>query len=309
MSFATFMNGGGWALFSIIGAVFSAVLYLTNQYLKRSGHLLIFWSRVLVVLVMTPFVAHLAFPADWRFYAAVALTTLFGTTSDIRTMNVSAKYGGGAVSRVQPLTVFLAFLLWFAFDPALLGEYAAHPYNTAGIVAALVSCIWFSSRLKKCVVSRSVFIEMLPALLGYTVSTVLNKYAMTHGDLSGAVFGYIYAQSIMAVLLVGGYSFWCESRPVKTEAVKTEHVKKKWGLKMPVAVGVLTFGWLAHMIFKNYAVSFTPNPSFQGALNLTAPLFIALFYRLVHHKEETDVQSGMGIVFSAIVLAILTVRR
>jgi hypothetical protein len=76
MGFAQFMQGGGWALFALVAAMFSAVFFLINQYLKMPGHLLVFWMRVLAVLCLTPLVATLTMPVDPRFYIGVALTVI-----------------------------------------------------------------------------------------------------------------------------------------------------------------------------------------------------------------------------------------
>jgi hypothetical protein len=301
VSFHDFMAGGGWAVFSLVAAVFSGGFYLVNQYLRQPGHLLVFWMRVLVVLCLSPLMARLDLPDDPRFYLAVLVTVFVGTFSDIRTFNACNIYGGGVVSRVQPLTVWGSFLLWFLFDPAALGDYAAHPWNTFGILLALAGCVYFAMRLNKCKITRAGFVYMLPALLGYTLTTVLNKYAMDHGPLEGAVYGYMYVQSVLAVLLIGGYSLWQEKAVPRPAG-------DGWASRAMLAAALIAgFSWLCHMIYKNYAMAFTPNPAYQAAINLTTPVFIALFYRLAKHWEEADVASGMGIVACAVALALLTV--
>lgn len=299
--FSTFMAGSGWVLFSLVAAVFSAGMYLTNQYLKQPGHVLVFWSRVLVVIVLSPIIPFFDLPTDWRFYAVLVATVFFGTVADMRTFNVSAKYGGGVVSRVQPLVVWGTFFLWFLFDPALLQKYAAHPFNTAGILLALGGCVFFAQRLNKCAITKAAMIEMLPALFGYTMTMVLNKYAMAHGNLHGAVIGYMYIQSVIAVIVLGPYVAWKE----KDLGLKA----KNWLTKGMIAAALLmTVSWIGHMIFKNYAMAFTQNPAYQVALNLTTPVFIAAFYFFVKHKEEADVKSGFGVVLCAVLLVLLTVR-
>ncbi len=298
--FGLFMQGWGWPFFSLVAALFSAAMLLVNQYLKQPGHILVFWMRVVIVLVMTPFMTQVALPTDPVFYGIVLLTVFFGTGADIRSFNVSAQYGGGVVSRVQPLIVWVSFFLWFFFDPEIFWRYLAHPFNTAGIVLALLGCVWFASRLNKCRISRDALIQMLPALFGYALTTVLNKYAMNHGPLTGVVFGYMYIQSVFAVVIIGGYAAWRE---------KGDSVSVFWRTKIMILTAFLAAAaWIGHMIFKNYAMVFVPNPSYQAAINLTTPVFIALFYLAVRHKEEADVKSGMGVVACAILLALLTVR-
>lgn len=298
--FQTLMTTGGWAAFSVLAAVFSAAMFLVNQYLKQPGHVLIFWSRVIVLAVMSPFILHLPWPKSPLFYMIVFLSVLFGTFADIRLVNVSARYGGGVVSRLQPLIVVISFFLWFLFDPGLLEKYLAHPLQTTGIVAALLAIVYFSSRLKKCEITTAAFLLMLPALLGYSLTTVLNKYAMHQGDMTGTVFGYMYVQSFFAVLMLGGYTAWREKRKPAVTLWRTR--------AMVLAATIFAASWICHMTFKNYAMVFTPNPSYQAALNLTAPLFISLYYAATGHREESDVKSGYGMVIAAVLLSIISSR-
>ncbi len=303
-NFNLFMHGGGWAAFTFVSAIFSAAVYLINQYMKQPGLTLVFWSRISTLLALTPFFTHVTMPENPLFYGAVIVTAFSASFGDIRTFNVAARYGGGVVARTTPLIIFLTFLLWFAFEPSLFGQYARHPVNTALVLLALSGCGYFSSRLKKCDISRSAFLEMLPALLAYTVGTVFNKYAMTHGPLVGAVFGYMYVQTALVIVLTGG-TILLRDRQEKMSADAAPDAARV--RKMAQAAMLLAFGWIGSMIFKNSAMAFVPNPAYLSALLYTAPAFIALFYKLTGHKEEADVLSGMGVVACAALLALVTV--
>ncbi len=298
-----FMAGWGWVLFSLIAAVFSAGFYLVNQYLRQPGHLLVFWMRVLVVLFMSPMMMHMQLPRDPWFYVTVLGTVFVGTFADIRSFNAAAKYGGGVVSRINPAIVWGAFLLWFIFDPKLVFSYIAHPWNTLGVLAALGGCVFFSMRLNRCPITREAIVYMAPALAGYALTTVLNKFAMgLESSAESAVYGYMYIQSFFACIFIGG-SVLYRSAQGKDETLTG------WANQKMLAAGLLAcFTWICHMIYKNYGMVYTPNPSYLAALGLTTPVFIAIFYYFAKHKEEADVASGMGIVVCAVILALVTVR-
>ncbi len=310
--FDAFMNGQGWAWFSLISAVFSAGFYLVNQYWRMPGDLLVFTMRIMIVALMAPFVAHLNWPQDPRFYVAVLATVIVGTSSDVRTFNASAKFGAGMVSRLMPVTVLIAFFLWFTIRPGLLFEYLDRPWLTLGIFISIGACVYFSMRLNKCEVSRSAMAFMAPALAGYTITTVLNKYAMDFGagsgEFSGVVYGYMYIQSLLALVLVGPYVLW--KRRARPQAlVQTVPALAPAPLQLRpllAAAFAAALVWIAHMIFKNYAMAYSESPSYQAAINLTAPVMIAAVYRMVGHREETDVKAGMGIVAAALLLVIVT---
>lgn len=302
------MQGGGWALFALFAAGFSAIFYLINQYLKQPGYLLVFWMRVAVVVALTPVMTMFAWPTDPRFYICVALTVVFSTYADIRSFDVVARYGGGVVSRLQPLIVWGAFAVWFLFDPFQLGRYTADPVRAAGIIGALVGCVYFAMRMHRSPLNRAAFYEMLPALLAYVLTTVLNKYALMHGPLNGAVYGYMYVQSALAVLCAGGYAFYRLRQPLPVKPVEPPVLTVPAWSALPLAVVLAASAWICHMIYKNYAMVFTANPSYVAAIGLTAPVYIALFYKAIGHKENEETLSGYGILACALVLVLFTMR-
>lgn len=309
------MQGSGWAWFSLISTVFSAGFYLVNQYWRLPGAFLVFTMRVMIVALMTPFVQDLNWPSDPAFYATVALTVAVGTSADVRTFNASAKFGAGMVSRLMPVTVLVAFFLWFAVRPSLLFEYLARPSLALGIVASLACCVYFAMRLNRCEVSRSAMLFMAPALAGYTLTTVLNKYAMDFGqgaaDFSGVVIGYMYVQSLIALVLVGPYILWQRRAcvPLLAPVIPVlPHAQMKLRPLLAASFAAAMV-WIGHMVFKNYAMAYAESPSYQAAINLTAPVMIALVYRAVGHREETDVRAGMGIVAAALLLVVVTALK
>ncbi len=300
-SFPAFMINGGWALFSLIAAVFSMGFYLTNKYLKQPGDVLVFFMRVVTVIFLTPFVISMDMPQDPMFYVFVVMTALLGVGADIRTFDASSTYGGGVVSRLMPVTVWASFILWLVMRPQMLVDYAAHPWRTTGIVLSLAACVYFASRLRHEAITKAAARTMLPALIGYTLVAVLSKLAMEHGVVNhrfaSAAIAYLYVQSLAAIFMLGPLLMW---RRRRTTFIFTRYTA--------VAVLLAAFIWIDHMTYKNFAVAYTPHPSYQGAINLLTPVFIALFYKIVKHQEpKTDMVAGMGIVGATIFLTLMTI--
>ncbi len=306
--FAPMMQGGGWAVFAVISAAFSAVFYLINQYLRQPGHLLVFWMRVIAVVALAPVMTMFSWPTDPVFYVCVALTVVFSTIGDIRTFDISAKYGGGVVSRLQPLIVWGSFVLWFAFDPARIGYYLTHPWHGLGVCVALAGCVYFAMRMNRSPLNRAAFFEMLPALGAYVAVTVLNKYALMHAPLQSAVYGYMFVQSLLAVFFAGGYAVWRLRNPLPLTAIVAPVTDVPVWAALPLAALMAAAAWICHMIYKNYAMIFTDHPAYVAALGLTAPVFIAVYYRVVGHREREETLSGYGIVACALLLVVMTIR-
>ena len=292
------MTEGGWVFFAACGAMFSGGVVLLNQFMRVPGKFLVLWSRIVTVAAMLPFIGAIDWPDDWRYYAAVACTAVFAGIGDIRIFDAAAKHGGGVVARLSPLSVWGAFFLWFAFEPLLVLDYAARPLNTAVILLALGGCVFFAQRQNKCEISRAALKDMLPALACYAMTVVLNKYSMSFGEITGAVFGYITLQSLFVALFLGA-RLTLGKAPLPQDFVSR---------KILLAAAIMTALWITAMAFKNYTMPFVPTPAYPAAIGLTSPVFIALFYRFIGHKEKGDVLSGMGIVACAALLALATVR-
>lgn len=310
--FDAFMQGGGWALYALAAAVFSAMLFVVNQYMRQPGDMLMFLMRVFIILMMLPFARQIDWPADAGFYGVVFLSVLASTSSDIRAFDVSAKYGGGVVSRVMPVTVLAGFVLWFFFDPSLLLSYASRPAQAAAIALAMGLCVFCAVRMNRCDVSRAALRDMAPALAGYTLIILLNKFAIDYGagagSFAGVVYGYMFAQSLMAVLVAGPYMAWRRHRRGRAASAPAAAsvVPRRLLPAMLLGGGMVAAAWIAHMAFKNYAIAYTANPAYQAAINLTAPVMILLFYRMIGHREGGDVRYGMGIVGAVLLLVLAT---
>lgn len=295
------MESLGWVFFSLLAALGSAGMYLINQYARIPGVYLVISSRLLVILAVAGPALYLGLPTDPLFYLGVGITSVVGVAGDVMVFNAGAKYGGGVTSRVMPLQVFGGFLLWLLIHPEQLGDYAAAPWRSAGILAALAACTWFSMRLHRCAISRAAYIELIPAIAAYAITIVFNKFAMDHAPTDSGVYNYMFVQCLMAVPMFAVYGFY--GRKTRSDGVRF------LSRRVLVAAVVLCAAWMVHMIFKLYAMAWTSNPAYVAAIILTAPLFIQVYYRLTGHREEADVGAGFGVVASAMALALFTIHR
>ncbi len=291
----------GWVFFSLLAAIGSAGMYLVNQYVKVPGVYLVIMSRIFVILATVGPSLYFGMPTDHLFYLGVGITAVVGVMGDVRVFNVSAKYGGGVTSRVMPLQVFGGFLLWLAIHPEQIGGFFENPLRGAGVLLAMSLCIWFSSRLHRCHVSKKAFIELLPAIFFYAITITFNKFAVDHAEINSGVYNYMFVQCLMAVPMFGVYGY----------IGRKKHLEVTKFLSRKVLIGSLIMfaTWVGHMIFKLYAMAWTENPAYVASIILTAPLWISLYYKLTGHKEDVDVRSGYGVVLSAILLALFTAHR
>lgn len=295
------MAGLGWVFFSLLAAMGTAGMYLVNQYARVPGVYLVVASRVLVIMAVAGPSLYFGLPTDPLFYLGVGITAVVGVAGDVMVFNVSAKYGGGVTSRVMPLQVFGGFLFWLMIHPEQIAGYIEAPGRSLGILATLAACTWFSMRLHRCSISRAAYLELIPAILAYAITITFNKFAIDHAPTDSAVYNYMFVQCLMAVPMFSVYAF----RDRHAHAKNTPFLSHR----VLAAAAVLSVFWIGHMTFKLYAMAWTTNPAYVAAIILTAPLFIQGYYKLVGYREEADVGAGLGIVASAMALALFTVQR
>jgi hypothetical protein len=289
-----------WVLLAVMSAVFTAMFYLINQYYKKPGILIVLLSRILIVIFMMPVWFFVEMPTSPAFYVIVFLSALLGVYGDVKMMDAAARFGGGVVSRLQPFTLIVAFLLWFIFMPSIIYHYLAEPWVALGIMTAIMMAVFFASRMRKIPVNKEAIVMTAPALMAYALAICMNKLAMNEEAMTTAVYGYMFFQSLFAVPL-------CYSVMLYQKHVVIFDQSLLWrDKKLLLAGGLMFIAWFFHMIFKMYAVGMTVNPSYVATINLIAPLFIILFYKVTGHHEEADVKNGLGILAAAFVLAVLT---
>ncbi len=298
--FNFFTTGAGWIFAGIGVAIINATTLLINQYFKVPGSLLAFWSRLCTIALITPFMFMVEWPSEPMFYVAVIGTAFGACYGDIRAYNVMAHYGGGAVSRLLPLIMFMVFPLWFLFDLELLAKYIDQPLKSLGIIASLIACGYFTYNLKKCPVSEGALKMLLPALICYALNSLFGKYAMQFGDYEGAVLCYIFIQSIFVFSIIS-IKFVSDSLRGK-ETFK--FIARREVAGVAVVISVL---WIAAMVFQNTARITVPNPAYLFVIGQLSTVLISIFYLVIKHKEEGDVASGFGIVVCAIVLSLLVI--
>ncbi len=293
-------GSGGWVISSLMSTFFVACFLICNQYFKKPGNFLVFWFRVVAIVLLFPMLFFIEWPDNQSFYVFAVLSAFAAGYENLRTFDVAAKYGGGIVSRLMPLVIFCTFPIWFFIDTSLFYEYVDNPLNSIGIILTLAGVVYFSSQTNKSKLNKEAFRMFLPAIFAYAAAAVLNKSAMIHGKTIDAVICYMFIQSLLILPLFGVYNAFVGRQP-KFKTI----IKSSKGM-LPAAV-LAAFIWITFVMFKCIAMITIPNPAYLVALNQMAPVMISLFYLAIKYKEEGDVKYGFGVVACAILMAFLTV--
>ena len=128
-----------WAILGLLAALISVAIPLIQERLRANGFALAVMVKLVTCLSVAPFVLKEGFPDSPVFYACVALTSLLWCVSDVIYFRSVPLAGAGVISRLLPSAVLISFILWFAFDPSLIGKYLQKPWQSGAIAAVIAS--------------------------------------------------------------------------------------------------------------------------------------------------------------------------
>ena len=286
-----------WALFSLLGAFCQAGSRLINQFLKLPGAQLVLAVKFLMAIYVLPVVVFCQWPSEPWFYIWIFIQAPCVYIMERRRQNLVARYGGGAVGRLEPLSLPLLFLLWFAVKPDLLIENLQEPLRFVGITLMICGIAYFSMRLRHCDVSFEVMKQMAPVVICIALVSLFAKLAIDYGVGVEAVIVYVFLQSVFSSLIAMGVH-GVEVR--HKDNVAPVFDKKVWKGALLLACCV-TCGVTMRML----GVQLADNPAYVNAIVATSPFWVILFYRLFGHEDKGDVLSGLGVVVCGIVMTLI----
>lgn len=297
------MESWGWLFFAVVASISQAGLALVNEKFKVSPVHMLFWMRVILLIVLFPVALFITWPTDPLYYLFVAICAFIFAYSDLVRFGVVAKAGAGTVTRLDPLTVGITFVIWTVLSPSLLSSYMDYPVRAGCIVLSLVGSIYFALRLRRCVISRDALHQMTPVLVLGAFGIVIGKFAMMHATLVSGVIGYVFLQCVIVVVS------YVVMMNVPYLARRLPHRDMLSGIRKKVVLlagGWMAGAWLMHTPFKWMAITVVENPAYVTMVGLTAPLWVILFYKMTGRKEKSDVWPGIGIIVCVAVLVMVT---
>lgn len=282
-----------WVGLSLGAALTAAVMPVMHKKIRAERLSMMFWLRVVMLLIVLPVLAFTGLPEKPAFYAATFVTAFIWAYADLSSIRASEEYGAEVITRLIPLNVLVTFFMWIALDPATQGSYLDVPLKGLGILAATCAAVFFAMHLQKGPVTREHLRAFGPVILMSGMGVVYAKIALDSApSLHSGVFGYIALQAFLMIIIFGALeAVW---NPVP-RAVFAGRVAMTSGLLM----GINT---VAHMIFKCYGYQLVENPAYISVVILTTPLWVMLYYRIVKKQIVGDMKAGTLVVLSALAL-------
>jgi hypothetical protein len=284
-----------WAFLGLIAVWLSTFMPLAQEKFKANGFALAVWVKIVSVGLMIPFVIYYGLPDNPKFYAAIAISASIWCVCDVIYYRAVSTVGAGVVTRLLPSAVIFGFVLWFAFDPSLIGKYAAQPWVSAGVVACVLTSVFFAMRLKNCPISWQGVKLIYPVILGAALGPIVQKLALGEAGKAQAPYAYIFVEA--GFMLVIWAVYFAIKKPMPWHDMLAPSARKAGAI-----IGALS---ATALVFKNYAMAEVEHPSYLSVILFTDALWVLLVYRLIGRKDESDIWSGLGIVACAVGLVVL----
>lgn len=282
-----------WVGLSLGSALTAAVMPIMHEKIRAERLSMMFWLRVVMLLIALPVLAFVGLPDNPTFYAATFVTAFIWAYADLSSIRAAEEFGAGVITRLIPLNVLVTFFMWIALDPETLTRYMEAPFRGLGILAATAAAVFFAMRLQKGPVTREHLRALGPVILMSGMGVVYAKIALdSASSMHSGVFGYMALQALLMIIIFGVLeAVW---NPVP-RAVFAGRVAMTSGLLM----GLNT---VVHMILKTYGYQLVENPAYISVVILTTPIWVMLYYRLVQKQPVGDVKAGLMVVLSVLAL-------
>lgn len=291
-----------WVVLAFLVAAAQAGTVLVNEYFKVRPIHLLWWMRLVSFLALIPVLYLFPWPQDKLYILYVFLGALIFAWVDLYIIGLAANSGAGVVTRLEPLIVIAAFLLWTAITPALALDYMRTPVRTAGIVAALTGCVFFALRLKHCEITRRALKTMAPVILLSAVGIALGKMAMNRLPPPDGVYYYAFLQAGFVLAF-----YMLMMLPGTSRFVPHLDLDSKLFAHRTIVAGLcISTTWLLATPTKWYAISLVENPAYVSVIGQTAPLWVLLAYWLSGRREKANIRDGLGLVACAVILIIFS---
>jgi hypothetical protein len=287
-----------WAFFAFTAALLQSGLRLTNQYFKLPGLKLVLTGKLIQLIIITPLTFFVVWPKEPLFYILTALTAPFVVFQDKSLYDFTARFGAGAVTRIEPLSVPILFISWLLINPDLLMKNLENPITFAGISLCILASAFFATQMRHSAINFQVIKAMLPIIIIMATLNIISKTGIDCAPDHNGIVIYIFIQAIFVILI----SLLLDH---KQSGKFINPLEDKKLLKASFILSILLLNTMA---LRLYGYILASNPAYVTAVMLTTPFWILLFYKLTKHEEKGDIKPGIGIVISSILMTLLVVK-
>ena len=285
-----------WSVLALSAAMVMSAIPLVQEKFKADGFALALWNKIVVVIIMIPFMISFGFPQDWQFYFYLMITAVMYSISDVVYFRTVPIIGSGVMTRLIPASVVITFFLWFLVEPSLIKNYIDPWQKGIAVIAILALFLYSAMHVKKCNVTWQAVRKIWPVIFVACTGAIFSKLALNHADTGNqGPFAYIFIQSIMMAGFL--FLYYLIKKPVTRRTMLSRNT-----LTTAIVMGIVSS---LPIFLKMKALQLADNPALVSMLVITDSLWVLLIYRLIGRKENANIWAGLGIVASAFLIVLI----
>lgn len=260
-----------WVIFGIITSIFAAAYYLLNQKSHLKTEVFIVYRGFLVALITTPLALFYFHIFPWQFYAITLFQGIAISYLDYKYFNLYHEFGAENVNAIDPLRIFIVFILWLILKPAMINTYLEMPLRFFIIIASIIMMIFSVIQYSHQKIGKNCLKAMIPILVIAAIVDISNKFVMEYHE------GYLLSLTIHRIFLTG-WIIGCINLLLNhkknlsySELININNIKKSWFIILIVL----------NMIFLNFSMYYTPNPAYISAICLLSVIWIVMINKIM----------------------------
>src|SRR5688500_8558083 len=94
-----------WAGLSLGAALTAAIMPIMHEKIRAERLSMMFWLRVVMLLIALPLLVFTGLPGNPTFYAATFVTAFIWCYADLSSIRASEEFGAAVITRLIPLNV------------------------------------------------------------------------------------------------------------------------------------------------------------------------------------------------------------
>lgn len=260
-----------WVIFGIVTSLIGAIYCICSQNSKLKPEIFMIYRGFLVALISTPLALLYFHIFPWQFYAISLFQGISISYSDYKYYNAYHKFGAENVNAIDPLKVFIIFILWIAVSPSIIYTYIKFPIRSFIILLSIIAMVYAVTQYHKQKIGKSCLKEMFPLLCLAAVVDISNKFITEYSE--GYLLTLTFHRVALTGYIIGFTNLFFNRRKIQcfNELLNIKNIQRSWFIILLVL----------SMIFINLSMHYTPHPAYISAILFLSMIWIVCINRIM----------------------------
>ena len=261
-----------WFFFAVLTSLINAAYYICNQCSEIKANVFIIYRGFLTAIIASPLALIYPHIVPWQFYAIVIFQGISISYLDYKYFKAFHKFGAENVNAVQPLGIFIIFLVWLIIKPSMIDLYLATPIKSAIIILSLAGIVYAVMNYHQQHIGKQCLRELFPLLLLASLIDITNKLLMNYND--GDLLPITFHRVAFTGWIIGIINLFLNYKKVSLkELIEWKNIRK----------GSFLILLVLSMILINITMYYAINPAYTTAIIYLSVVWIILANKLNQH--------------------------